>query len=160
MGFSWLAPGRIPARGWSFPVIFTRAAVLPSSCWAQSSLWSLAGGTGLQARPPWRSLPLNPASSLPPSQTVCHNRAEETSCFPSLGPPLMFPRLQAAQGQPRLLGHWISHTQTGQSSNSQARQGEVERLRPHPPSAGEMKHESVSNVKGSYLPLKYPQGGL
>ena len=31
-------------------------------------------------------------------------------------------------------------------------------LRPHPPSAGESKHESASHVKRPYLLLKHPQG--
>lgn len=168
MRFSRLPPGRVPARGWSFPAIFTRADGGSSLPWLLlgpvvplASESSLTGNVGLWAGPPWRPSPLNPTASPPPPRASSHRRAEEPSSFLSLDLPLTHTHWQAAQGQPRLLGHRVSHTQiiqTGQTSNSQARQGEVKRLRPHPPSAGESKHESVSNVKRPNLLLKHPQG--
>lgn len=108
-------------------------------------------GAELQAGPPWRSahgiLPPHP-----PPQTSCHHRAGQASCFPSLESPLVHTLSPAAQGQP---GGWdtVSHTQIGHNSNSQARQGEVQRLRPHPP--GEIQHESVSR-EGTMSPLEIP----
>lgn len=139
------------------PCNFTRAAVLPGSCWAPWCPWSpassLAGVQGYRqdhhAGHPMESCLLTLSTSDFPSQW-----GTATSCFPSLDPPLLCTPSQAAWGQPRPLGHYVSHTQTGQSSNSQARRGEVKRRWPHPPSAREMKHESVSDAKGPYLLLK------